>query len=224
MPVLVLDTALNACQAVVGTADGRLAVERCEPAQGRAEAIVSLADKALASAGVDYQSLSRIAVTVGPGSFTGLRIGVAAARGLGLVTGCPVVGLSSLAALAASVLDAEPDLPRVALVDARHDAAYGQVFAPDLEPISPARHASLDDFAREIPDGALLIGSGALPAAGHLEAIGRRPGRIEPLDAPSADAILRLAVAAVPPFPPPRPLYLKAPDARPAQPLLGRGS
>ena len=219
MHVLVLDTALGACQAVVGSSGGVAACARLTPATAQSEAIVRLAEQALEEAGLAYRDIGRIGVVVGPGSFTGLRVGVAAARALALVIGCPAVGLSSLEALAASVPAAEAG-PCVAAVDARHGAVYAQRFGPSLAPLAPAAHVPVEALVREIEDGAGLVGSGAPALAEALTANGRVPGEIAPLAAPDPEALLRLVLAAAPPFSPPRPAYLKAPDAKPARSLV----
>lgn len=222
---LVVDTALDACQAVVGTPGTVLACERREPARGQAEAIVGMAEAALARAGAGFRDIERIAVVVGPGSFTGVRIGVAAARGIGLVTGCPVVGLSSLEALAASCpSDDAAARVRVAMVDARHEAVFARIFDEALQPLSDARHVRLAELAGDVPDDAVLIGSGAPLAAEIFAAAGRRAGPVMPLAAPEPDALVALALAADVDTSPPRPAYLKAPDAKPARSLVGRAS
>lgn len=220
MHVLVLDTALDACQAVVGSADGVAAHERLMPSVGQSEAIVALADRALAAARLTYADIGRIGVVVGPGSFTGLRIGVAAARALGLVIGCPVVGLSSLAALAASVPGSAAKACAAA-IDARHGAVYAQLFAPGPIPVGEAAHGAIEAFAATLPEGALLAGSGAAFLASAITAAGGESGPVYPIGAPDAAALVGLVLAARPPFAPARPAYLKAPDAKPAVSLAG---
>lgn len=220
MHVLVLDTALDACQAVVGNADGVIAHERLTPSTGQSEAIVALADRALSAAGLTYSDIARIGVVVGPGSFTGLRVGVAAARALSLVIGCPVVGISSLIALAASV-PACAGGPSAAAIDARHGAVYAQRFELGLVPAGEAAHVQIETFAASLPTGAALAGSGAELVAEAMVQAGRVPGPVDPLGAPDAAALVTLTLAAEPPFAPARPAYLKAPDAKPAASLVG---
>jgi len=221
MHVLVLDTALGACQAVVGTTDGVVACVRLTPSVGQSEAIVRLAEEALTEAGIGARDLDRIGVVVGPGSFTGLRVGVAAARALALVAGCPALGLSSLAALATSLPETW-DNPSVAAIDARHGAVYAQRFAPGRSPRFPASHIAVAALVAELEDGVVLVGSGAPALAEALAERGARPGAVDPLAAPDPEALLALALAAEPPFNPPRPAYLKAPDAKPARSLVER--
>ncbi len=108
MNVLALDTSMAACSAAVLTRDaasGRAArrFERLE--RGHAEAIVPMIQQVMAEAGAEYGELDRIAVTVGPGTFTGVRIGVATARGLALATGAPLLGVTSHAVMARQIVE-----------------------------------------------------------------------------------------------------------------------
>src|SRR6185437_7300768 len=120
MRVLAIDTALEACAAaVLDTSAGMLAQETLTMARGHAEALMPLIRRVMDQADVPFTALDRVAVTVGPGSFTGLRVGIAAARGIALASGKPAVGLSTLAAFAAPLLDADDSMPVVAAVDAR---------------------------------------------------------------------------------------------------------
>lgn len=115
-----------------------------ELAHGHAELLFPRIEVLLARNGVAYADLDRVAVTTGPGSFTGLRIGLSAARGLGLALGIPVIGVPSLLAIS---LSAPPDAPAAVLLDARRDEAYFQRFSapghsadrPQLLPMGEAR-------------------------------------------------------------------------------------
>src|ERR1700750_2022211 len=103
MRVFAIDTAIEACSAaVLDTERGAILARESVPmARGHAEALMPLIKRVLDRAALDIGSYDRIAVTTGPGSFTGLRVGIAAARGIGLAAGKPVVGLTTLAAYAA---------------------------------------------------------------------------------------------------------------------------
>src|ERR1700676_2799583 len=131
MRVLAIDTALGACAAAV--LDARLgevlASESLPMQRVHAEAIMPLIARVMDAAFVDFALLDRIAVTVGPGSFTGLRVGIAAARGIALAAGKPAVGLSTLSAYAAPHLAEDETVPVLAAIDARHEHVYLQVFA-----------------------------------------------------------------------------------------------
>ena len=132
MRVLAIDTALEACAAAVLDTghDEMLAHESHAMQRGHAEALMPLIARVIDRAGFGFADLDRIAVTAGPGSFTGLRVGIAAARGIALAAGKPAVGLSTLAAYAAPFIAADKTLPVVAAVDARHDHVYLQIFGP----------------------------------------------------------------------------------------------
>src|ERR1051326_3399635 len=100
MRVLAIDTALEACSAaVLDTASGKLTSESLPMVRGHAEALMPLIGRVMKAADVAFSALDRIAVTTGPGSFTGLRVGIAAARGIGLAATKPVVGLTTPAAI-----------------------------------------------------------------------------------------------------------------------------
>ncbi|MBI1179081.1 MAG: tRNA (adenosine(37)-N6)-threonylcarbamoyltransferase complex dimerization subunit type 1 TsaB, partial [Alphaproteobacteria bacterium] len=129
MRVLAFDTALGAGSVAV-VADGSCLARRDEPRpRALAERLLPMIEETLAEAGLGYGDLDLIAVTVGPGTFAGLRIGVAAARGLSLATGVPAAGVTSLEALAFAAL---PDLGEgetvVAAVDGRRGQLYRQAF------------------------------------------------------------------------------------------------
>jgi tRNA threonylcarbamoyl adenosine modification protein YeaZ len=114
MRVLAIDTALGACSAAVLDIAGAepLAVEQMPLERGHAEALMPLIERVMAGVDGGFGSLSRVAVTVGPGSFTGLRVGVAAARAIGLAARIPVVGVSTLAAYCASMMGRVASLRR----------------------------------------------------------------------------------------------------------------
>lgn len=220
MRLLVVDTALGLCTAGVFEVDGtgvRTLGLRSEPMlKGHSERIAGFARDAAAEAGVALAGLDRIGATVGPGSFTGLRVGLAFAQGLAAALDRPLVGIPALDALAASAGQA-PEV--AALIDARRgqvyarfwrgDAADGEACAITLE----AAAARIANLAREV----VLIGSGAA-LFGDLAA-GRT---IMALEGPEPEALARLTAAADPASAPARPLYLRAPDAIPPTRLPGQ--
>jgi tRNA threonylcarbamoyladenosine biosynthesis protein TsaB len=205
--LLVLDTCLAVCQAAVFD-DARVLAALSEPmTRGHQERLAPMVREAMAAAGASFQTLDRIAVTVGPGSFTGLRVGLAFAKGLALALDRPCVGIGTLAALAASAGDGAR---RAAVIDAGRGGVYLQIFegrneltAPDILPVETAAARLVELTPLE-----LLIG----PQATRLAPVLTGSEAID-LAAPSPDAIASLAIAA--PVIPPRPLYLRAPDARP---------
>ncbi|WP_312734751.1 tRNA (adenosine(37)-N6)-threonylcarbamoyltransferase complex dimerization subunit type 1 TsaB [Brevundimonas sp.] len=224
MRLLVIDTALGACTAAVLQDDRPLAV-RFEPmTKGHQERLGGLVRDVAAEADGGFEALDRIGVTVGPGSFTGLRVGLAFAQGLGAALDRPVVGISTLAALAASLDDG--DGPVAALIDARRGQVYARLFR-DAAALGPDEALTLETAAariaaltQETGRPTRLVGSGAavLRQAFPDMAV----GAVDPRVAPSAEALARLAHAADPAACPPRPLYLRAPDATPPSRLPGQ--
>ncbi|PWR20883.1 tRNA (adenosine(37)-N6)-threonylcarbamoyltransferase complex dimerization subunit type 1 TsaB [Zavarzinia compransoris] len=182
--------------------------------QGQAESLVPLIGLVLQQAGLAPAGVDRIAVTLGPGSFTGVRIALAAARGLGLAVGRPVFGRSSLEVMAAGLPPAE--CPTLVAIDARRGEIYGQLFAPDGRPLSVLAAVALPEIgaAGLLPAGPLRVaGSGAALVAG---ASGRTDLDLAAVAAPDAAVLARLVAgaAAADADPAPEPIYLRAPDAR----------
>lgn len=218
MRVLAIDCALDACSAAVleGCRGMLLAGESAAMPRGHAEAVMPLIARVMERAAIGFKQLDRIAVTVGPGSFTGLRVGIAAARGLALAAGKPAIGVSTLAGLAAPHIAANEATPVVAAIDARHDCVYLQVFGPDgrtrlapqLAPLGEAVRVALSSPSR-------IVGSAATRIAEAAPARDGAPVRIDPRRAPDIAWIARLGAAAAEREAPPKPLYLRAPDARP---------
>src|SRR6516225_9987246 len=129
MLILAIDTALDACAAaVLDTEAGKLIAQESQAMKrGHAEALMPLIGRVIAASGTTFTNLGRIAVTTGPGSFTGLRVGLSAARGIALATGKPAVGLTTLSAYAAPIVSEAGEQPVIAAIDARHEQVYFQV-------------------------------------------------------------------------------------------------
>jgi tRNA threonylcarbamoyladenosine biosynthesis protein TsaB len=209
MITLALDTAIGACSVAVVRNGEALAVLSEPMTRGHQERLGSIVKAAMEQAGVPFADLDRIGVTVGPGSFTGLRVGLAFAKGLGLALARPCIGVGTLEALAAS--DPGAGLT-AAVIDGKRGQLYLQVFAggaalmaPDALPVEIAA-ARLAELWRGGP--ARIVGPGADLLAGVLpdaQVIGRA--------APDPVALARLA-AAKPADVPARPLYLRPPDAK----------
>ena len=155
MRILAIDTALEACAAaVLDTEQGKVASETLPMVRGHAEALLPLIQRVMRQADLAFAALDRIAVTTGPGSFTGLRVGISAARGIALAAGKPAVGLTTLSAFAAPLI-AQDDQTSVAVaIDARHDHVYLQVFADTRVPANSAgwlRRGRLSDSPSRRP-------------------------------------------------------------------------
>jgi len=224
MNILAFDTSFGACSVAVGIGFGGLqpsTFHRCEPMEtGHAERLVPMIGEVMSEAGLAFTGLDRIAVTAGPGTFTGSRTGIAAARALALSIGCPTVGLSSLEVIAAGVCGS---VDRVAVVvDARRSEVYLQLFdRPTGATLCPPRIVSTIAAAHIAFEGRFtLAGTGSAAVAAAAGDHGLAIGLADPGLLPSAEHMLALAACAAPAQEPLRPLYLRAPDAKP-QPVHG---
>ena len=208
MKILALDTCLSACSVAVWENGRTLAAASEVMSRGHQERLAPMTQQIMAQAGCAFGDLDRIAVTVGPGSFTGLRVGLAFAKGLALALEVPCIGVGTLQALAGDGRSFT-----AAGIDANRGQVYLQIFvdgrpamAPDVLPVETAV-ARLAELYAGGP--AVLIGSAAgLLSPGLPQAETRPDARPDPV------AIAALAAAAKAPFAPPRPLYLRAPDAK----------
>ena len=217
MRVLAIDTALGACAAAVfdSQAGAILAAESIGMVRGHAEAVMPLIARVMDAARSEFNELNRIAVTVGPGSFTGLRVGISAARGIALAAGKPAIGLSTLSALAAPHVAARSGDTIIAAIDARNEQVYFQVFAPNGVTVVTPRLDRVRAAVRAVPVGPTVItGSGAMLVAAHWPSGSPIP-RVEDHAAPDIGWVARLGAAAQEEGAPPKPLYLRRPDARP---------
>ena len=176
MRVLIVDTALGACSAAV-VEDGRLLGLRTElMTKGHQERLAGMARDAVADAGGGFGALDRIGVTVGPGSFTGLRVGLAFAQGLGAALSRPVVGVSTLNALAASV---EAGGLVAAVIDARRGQVYARLFRDGVA-LGAAEALPLDVAVERILEADVaptLVGSGAVLLSRPSLIVSERPSR-----------------------------------------------
>jgi tRNA threonylcarbamoyl adenosine modification protein YeaZ len=217
MRVLAIDTALEACSAaVLDTENGQVASESLPMVRGHAEALIPLIGRVMAQAQTPFSALDRIAVTTGPGSFTGLRVGIAAARGIALAAAKPVIGLTTLAAYAAPYIAHDDKTAVVVAIDARHQHVYLQIFGPGGRTLVAPRIASIADAVRAASTGQVrIVGTGANMLAAAWPARDTMPALVEDRRAPDIVWVGRLAVAADEGASDPKPLYLRAPDAQP---------
>lgn len=214
MALLALDTTLVRASAALALDGGRMIVRSREMARGHAEALPPLIAEVIAEAGIETTDLERVAVTVGPGSFTGLRVGIAAARAIALVAACPCIGIDTLSAIAESVRPRHRDRPVLAVLDARHDAVYARRFNASGQAENEPQHVPAATVAAALSAGDVVAGD----AAGAVAALADVAVVPEPLLAPDVEALVRLGLAAAPDAAlPPRPLYLRPPDARPQE-------
>jgi tRNA threonylcarbamoyladenosine biosynthesis protein TsaB len=217
MRVLAIDTALEACAAAVFDSEqGDLASETLPMVRGHAEALMPLVARVMHHAGMPFAALDRIAVTTGPGSFTGLRVGISAARGIALASGKPAFGLTTLAAFAAPYIAANDKIPVVVAIDARHDHVYLQIFGPGGRTLVAPRIASVRDAVRAaVSAPARIVGTAARLLAAGWPSSEPPPLSVEDRRAPDIIWVGRLAIAAQADAAAPKPLYLRAPDAQP---------
>jgi tRNA threonylcarbamoyladenosine biosynthesis protein TsaB len=218
MRVLAIDTALAACSvAVFDSAQGEaLARETLPMIRGHAEVLVPLIARLMDKAQLEFADLDRIAVTVGPGSFTGLRVGISAARGISLAAGRPAIGLTTMSAYAAPHLAADDSVPVAVVIDARHEHVYLQVFGRGGRTLISPRIANLQDAARSAAVGPTrLLGNAANLVAAAWPSGEPPPKLVEQHDTPDIIWVARLAVTALEGQGAPKPLYLRMPDAQP---------
>ena len=218
MLILAIDTALDACAAaVLDTGSGRLIAQASQAMKrGHAEALMPLIAAVMKEAGLPFAALDRVAVTTGPGSFTGLRVGLSAARGIALAANRPVVGLTTLSAYAAPVVGEDEKHPIISAIDARHDQVYFQVVGGDgsslVEPrVGPIAEA-LEASRFGVP---YLVGNAAHILAERWPKDASRPVKVVTQAAPDISWVAWLGAAADPATAPARPFYLRAPDAKP---------
>jgi tRNA threonylcarbamoyladenosine biosynthesis protein TsaB len=222
MLILAIDTALDACAAAVLDTDaGRLIAQESQAMKrGHAEALMPLIARVIKQSGLAFAALDRIAVTTGPGSFTGLRVGLSAARGIALAANKPVVGVTTLTAYAAPVVSRNREQPVISAIDARHDHVYLQVVSgngssliwPHIAPIAEA----LDAIRFGAP---WLVGNAAKILADRWPADAPPPFKVDTLPAPDISWVAWLGAAVNPDTAPARPYYLRAPDAKPQKEL-----
>jgi tRNA threonylcarbamoyladenosine biosynthesis protein TsaB len=210
MIVLGLDTCLSSCSVAVLDGERVLASAREVMARGHQERLAPMARQVMAEAGVAFDKLDRIAVTVGPGSFTGLRVGIAFAKGLALALDLPAVGIGTLEALAAEAGQDSAGLV-FAAIDARRGQLYLQAFEDGRALMAPDALTAEVAAARlaELSQGRpfTLVGSGAALLVDFAS-------NAKVIAAEGADArrVARLATTREPA--PLKPLYLRAPDAK----------
>jgi tRNA threonylcarbamoyladenosine biosynthesis protein TsaB len=214
--LLAIDTAANLCAACIwdDTAGKPLSAVTRDIGTGHAEQLMDVIAEALDGAGIAMASLTRLGVVVGPGSFTGVRVGVSTVRGLALGLKIPAIGVTTLEALAAEARSAHPDRPVLAVIDARRDQFYSALFAANgaqtAEPAVLDREATLARF--KDPSAALVLtGSGAAVFTRAL------PEATVAGTAATAGIGTYAALAAAKPDEPakPVPLYLRGADAKP---------
>jgi len=224
MRILALDTALNACSVALSEDETILAFHHEERARGHAETLLPIIKSLMTEARTRFEDLDMIAVSVGPGTFTGLRIGLAAARGIAIAANKPCLGITTLNALAASVpAELADGCVIIPAIDARRKEIYVQSYRYEDNsarptPIDVPQAVEISAAHTFLPDTPFLIlGSGGplLKEAGQLEGLSFELADLEPNpDARVIAALARERGVPVEGSPPPAPLYLRGPDAK----------
>ena len=216
MKVLAFDSSGSACSAAVRDGERLIAREFARMETGQAERLVPMIADAMAAADLDFDALDLIAVTLGPGAFTGVRIGIATAEGLALATGLPALGLTSFEAVAAAVPPAlRAGRSLIVAIESRREELYLQAFDEAGAPRAAGALVAEDAWRGSLPPGALLLaGDGAARLAvalgdGRDITCAPAPGLI---DASDLAALALRRWQARPVAEPLAPIYLRAPD------------
>ena len=219
MKLLALDTAMAACSVAVLESGNVLAKTFVAMERGHAEAIAPMVRDVMAEARLEFAALDRIAVTVGPGTFTGVRIGLAMARGLGSALGIPVIGIDTLSAIAANAPATGTTL--LVAADARKDEVYAALFDQSGKMLEAPAVISIDACLRLLPEGPVrILGTAAeavIAASPRGDLALSRAG-----DVPDAANFGRHGFGLPSPGTMPVPLYLRSSDARPQEPSQRR--
>jgi tRNA threonylcarbamoyladenosine biosynthesis protein TsaB len=216
--ILAIDTALSACSACVLAHDAAepLASETLPMERGHAEALLPLLERVIEQVEGRFSTLDRVAVTIGPGSYTGLRVGIAAARAIGLAAGVPVIGVTTLSALIAPFVLGEKRRLTAAAIDARHGQIYFQMVAPGGRNLIAPTLVAVRDAVRMVGAGPVTLNGSGAPAIA-VEALTSGIDAVVPSGSglPDIAWVARLGLVADPAQALPKPLYLRGPDAKP---------
>jgi tRNA threonylcarbamoyladenosine biosynthesis protein TsaB len=215
LKLLAVDTALGACSVAVLDGDTVLAHRFEDMTRGHAEALAPMVEAAMRQVGIAFTDLDRLAVTTGPGTFTGQRVGLAFMRGMRVALKKPLIGVTTLEAMAA----ATGAMRAAAIHDAKRDEAYLLLREKDATILEPMVMPFEEAVARIRAFGSCaLCGTGAAIAGAALG----DDFAVTEIRQPDALWVARLAMTRPAPDQPPAPLYLRAPDAKlPAGSLPG---
>jgi len=216
--VLALDTALTACSVCLFDTqrDKVIASESAMLGKGHAEALLPMLERVIAKLEGGWSAIGRIGVVVGPGSYTGLRVGIAVARAAALASERPAVGVTTLAALAAPLVGGTEDVPIAAAIDARHGNLFFQLFSAEGRALGVPVALTLAQAAERLGERPVhLVGSASPALYSTLSQAGGAPKSSLPDAAPDIVSVAKLAAVADPRISPPDPVYVKPAEARP---------
>ncbi len=222
LPLLAIETTMGLSSAAVLTAGepSRLALRSCEMGREQAESLLGMIVEAMAEAGITFGDLKLLAVTTGPGSFSGVRAGLSAARGFALALGIGIVGVSGFEVMAFDYLSRGEEVPDAFAIAAPAGRAglYLQCFSGDGRALSDACVGQPHGLVSSLPGSvAIAAGAGAESLANAAAETGRHLTAVRSDLMPSAAPLAHLALVKTPDDHPPVPLYLRPPDAKPQQ-------
>jgi tRNA threonylcarbamoyladenosine biosynthesis protein TsaB len=224
MKILAVDTALGACSAAVLDGDVVRAHTLETMERGHAEALAPMVQSAMAAAKLTFAELDRLAVTTGPGTFTGQRVGLAFMRGLRVALKLPLVGITTLQSMASTAMEETGAPFGAALHDAKRGEVYAGLYSRDgalLEPALLPFEEAVATIRERMQDHDQPLAFAGTAGAAAAETYRRLGGEavVSSIVHPDALWVARLAQRAPAPVDAPRPLYLRPPDARlPARP------
>jgi tRNA threonylcarbamoyladenosine biosynthesis protein TsaB len=230
--VLALDSAGSGCSVALAAGETVLAAERCVNARGQIERLLPIVDAVMRKSGLSAGALDIVGATIGPGSFTGVRIGLAAVRGIAIATGARPIGVTSFEAVAANLARRADELSASFLLvalESRREDLYIQLFDHAYHPLGDpiaAIPAALDEALRDLIGGAPLVVAGdAAQRAAHT-LLARSGTIVAEGSAPDATGVLQAVLRRARSgelYAPPLPLYLRPPDVTFSTTRLGVG-
>lgn len=214
MKLLAIDCAASLCAACVYDAGAGIELGRqvLDLGKGHAEHLMAVIEAALKAGGIGYQDLDAVAVSIGPGSFTGLRVGVSTARGLALALKIPAIGVTTLEALAAEAANTFPGRAVLAALDAGREELHAALFDKALVLTYGPAVATLSEATAMAVDATAVLAGTAAP---QIAAAAGRAFDIGPVAATADIATFARLAAAKGPGEKPKPLYLRGADAKP---------
>jgi len=221
MIVLSYDTSLAACSAAivdVGKNTTVLSASYCEPGKGHAEILLGIMSDVMSEAGVGFEEIDRQIVTRGPGSFTGVRVALSAARGFRLAHNIPICTVSSMQAISANISKCETAVsasPVAVIIDARRQQVYGQVFDASLKPLCQPALIAVDDLCAWMEPWSNMPLSIMGTGAGLIKTMPENHVVISHHALPDAACFALALCNMIPDDTSDEPLYLRKPDAKP---------